>query len=242
MPDSSPPFPPLPVSGVTIPSTPLTTSALSYAREHTSPSTVNHSLRSAAFALILASKIPPYRAADAEAIVLSCVLHDLGWAIGDSKALLSKDKRFEVDGADLAREFARTHSKYDEGKLQEVWDAIALHTTPSIALHKQPVVAVTSMGILADFTGPHHPSGLLSVAEYREVVGAFPRLAFREELPQTMCGLCRDKPATTFDNFVGEFGAELLPGAEGESYRAEREKHNARKMLLGGLEATKQYE
>ncbi|WOO83300.1 uncharacterized protein LOC62_05G006829 [Vanrija pseudolonga] len=241
MPTDSP-FPQLPVSGITIPTTALTTAALSYSREHTSASTVNHCLRSAAFALIFASKIPPYAAADAEAIVLSCILHDLGWAIGDSKALLSSDKRFEVDGADLAREFTRTHSDYDEVRLQEVWDAIALHTTPSIALHKQPVVAATAMGILADFTGPHHPSGLLTVAEYKEVVGAFPRLDFREELPRVMCGLCRDKPATTYDNFVGEFGAELLEGTEGESYRADRDKHNVRKMLLGGLEATKQYE
>ncbi|KAL1405727.1 hypothetical protein Q8F55_007397 [Vanrija albida] len=236
------PFPALPVCGVAIPATGLITAAVAYARAHTSPSTVNHCLRSAAFALVFARKLPPYAGADAEAVVLACLLHDLGWAVGESRALLSADKRFEVDGANLARAFAREHSEYSEAQLQEVWDAIALHTTPSIALHKQPVVALTALGILADFTGPYHPAGAISVAEFQEVVGAFPRLAFRDELPRTLCGLCRDKPGTTFDNFVGEFGAALLEGEEGDAYREQREKNSARNLLLGGLDAVKQYE
>src|SRR5271170_2512612 len=151
MSSSSPPhFPPLPTSSITIPSTPLTLSALAYSRTHISPSTLNHCLRSTAFALLIARKLPPYNATNPETITLSTLLHDMGWAT--TKALLSKDKRFEVDGANIARDFLT--AKFAEGqhysvpgdephRTQLIWDAIALHTTPSIALHKQPEVAVT---------------------------------------------------------------------------------------------------
>jgi hypothetical protein len=37
----------------------------------------------------------------------------------------SKDKRFEVDGANVAREFLKREGETDERKLQLAWDAIA---------------------------------------------------------------------------------------------------------------------
>ncbi|RSH83280.1 uncharacterized protein EHS24_006955 [Apiotrichum porosum] len=245
---SNPTFPHLPISRVAIPSTPLTNAALAYSRKLTSPSTVNHCLRSVAFALILARKLPPYASADPETLTLAVLMHDLGWAQDASKSLLSTDKRFEVDGANLARDFignaeiANHASGWDEHRLQLVWDAIALHTTPSIAAHKQPVVALVSLGVLADFTGPNHPTGTISVDEYKEVVATFPRLDFREELPKILCGLCVDKPQTTYDNFVGDFGLAGLQGAELETFKAGKEKNGTAALLLGGLQACEQYE
>jgi hypothetical protein len=233
----------LPICNVTIPSTPLVEAALAYTRQHTSPSTVNHCLRSTAFALLLARKLPPFANVDAETVALSTIMHDMGWAVGASKALLSTDKRFEVDGANLARDFiASQANSWDAHRLQLVWDGIALHTTPSIALHKQPEVAITAMGILGDFLGPHHPTGAISVPEFQEVVAAFPRLQFREELPSTLCGLCVDKPEATYDSFVADFGARFLEGQQRETYLAGREKASSTNMLLGGLEACMQYE
>ena len=38
-------------------------------------------------------------------------------------------------------------------QIQLVWDAIALHTTRSIALHKKPEVAMTHSGIAVDAIG-----------------------------------------------------------------------------------------
>jgi len=38
-------------------------------------------------------------------------------------------------------------------QIQLVWDAIALHTTRSIALHKEPEVAMTHSGIFVDVIG-----------------------------------------------------------------------------------------
>lgn len=89
-----------------------------------------------------------------------------------------------------------------------------LHTTPSIAQHAAAEVALTNSGITADFLGPYLDLGsgpnLISVEEYRTVTKLFPCSGFTfEGLKRTMCGLCNAKPSTTYDNFVGDFGARF---------------------------------
>ncbi|OCT49900.1 metal dependent phosphohydrolase [Cladophialophora carrionii] len=245
----SSPFPSLPVSQITIPSNPLINAAYAYVKENCSECTLNHCVRSAAFALILQKKFPPFANTpdlDTEAVVLSTLLHDMGWAT--TKALLSKDKRFEVDGANIAREFVtRQDGKWDRHRLQLMWDGIALHTTPSIAQHKEPEVCATQLGIMADFLGPNLPlpGSPITIDEYKEIITAFPRLGFKEELRGIMCGLCRDKPETTYDNFVGDFGKIYgLDGKGGgrEEFTKACEEKNTVRLLEGALTACEQYE
>jgi hypothetical protein len=249
---SASPFPAFPVSQITIPWNPLISKAYEYTKEHTSLSTLNHCLRGTAFALIILRKFPPLVAAapqlDTEAVVLSIIMHDLGWAT--TKSLLSTDKRFEVDGANLARSLIQsstTQGDWDKHRVQLVWDTIALHTTPSIAHHKEPEVFLGQLGIMGDFFGPNLPlpGNLISVDEYKEVVTAFPRAGFKENMIGIMCGLCRDKRETTFDNFVSEFG--VADGFDGkgtgkEEYRKELEEKSLRKMLLSALTACEEHE
>ncbi|KAG9771666.1 hypothetical protein ABEF93_000575 [Exophiala dermatitidis] len=281
---SSSPFPPLPTCQVTIPNAPIINAAHSYIKEHCSASTVNHCLRSTVFAMLLLRKFPPLSTAtadiDTETLVLSVLLHDMGWST--TKALVSTDKRFEVDGANIAREFITAANsaidndashKWDKHRLQLVWDSIALHTTPSIAQHKEPEVFATQMGIMCDFFGPNMPGGggggeakaraedededggsgnsngngvpLVTVDEYKEVVAAFPRLGFKDDLVNILCGLCRDKPATTLDNFVSEYGK--LYGLDGKGggcaeWWEKCEENNIAKRLMGGLTACEQWE
>jgi hypothetical protein len=242
------PFPSFPTSNITFPSTPLILSALVYTREHTTPTVVNHTLRSSAFALLIARKTSPIPLSpiDTETLILATLMHDLGWA--STKSLLSKDKRFEVDGANLACKFIEDQeqsrpstSASTDINLTTIWTAIALHATPSIAQH-HPVslVSLTSNGIFADFLGPNFPHGLISPAEHREIVDAFPRLGFTGEgLTEIMCTLCREKPETTFDNFVGLFGLRFA----GEEYKAAFEKNASPvDLLIEGLEACKAHE
>ncbi|KAK0749005.1 hypothetical protein B0T18DRAFT_436685 [Schizothecium vesticola] len=227
MPPSTSPFTPLPISLLSLPSTPLLQAAHAFLLRHTSPSTTNHCLRSAFFALLLLRRLPappttPQNEIDTEALLLAIILHDLGWSTTPS--LLSTTKRFEVDGANAARDFFLSHAggEKDARRVQLVWDAIALHTTPSIALHKEREVAVAAMGIAADFQGAYFSlsggagelGGLITVEEHQEIVRGFPREGFRGELVGIMCGLCRDKPETVVDNFVGDFG--VVYGLDGE--------------------------
>jgi len=231
-------FPPFPVSGITFPGSSLITSALEYSKEHTTPTVVNHCLRSSAFALIISKKIPSLNALNPEALVLSTLLHDLGWAA--DKDFISKDKRFEVDGANLAKAFVSSHAPQPSFDLNTIWTSIALHTVPSISLHHPtPEVAATCFGISADFAGPNMPGGLLSVEEYKEVLHAFPRLGFTSDgLKEIMCNLCREKPETTFDNFVGDFGLKYL----GDDFKEAHAKGSIADRLMGGLQALAQYD
>ena len=76
---------------------------------------------------------------------MAAILHDLGFPIGHPphSDVISKDNRFEVDGANAAREFLKREaesSEWDKHRLQLVWDAIALHTIGTVVFHKEPEV------------------------------------------------------------------------------------------------------
>ncbi|KAI1353258.1 hypothetical protein F5Y01DRAFT_323443 [Xylaria sp. FL0043] len=89
--------------------------------------------------------------------------------------------------------------------------------TFSLAPFGSAEVAAVSLGVMADFQGPRFaadpwgdpakrvdtPGAVITVDEFREVMAAFPYAQFGEErAKEIFCGLSRDKPATTFDNFV----------------------------------------
>jgi len=266
---ASSPFPSFPVSNITIPATPLVVASLDFLKAHTRLSTVNHCLRSVAFALVLIGRLPIFSGIqlDTELVAVSVLLHDMGWAT--TPGMLSMDTRFEVDGANIAREFLTNELKkkgnqsdhghgkshWDAHHLQLVWDAIALHTTPSIAFFKEPEVAAAHLGIGADFTGPYLsiPPGsppaelgaLVRVEEYQEIVAAFPRENFKGDLVTIMCGLCRDKRDTTFDNLVGEFGLEFGTDGNGggrEEYTEEWKARRTLPFIMNSLDRSAEFE
>jgi hypothetical protein len=70
----------------------------------------------------------------------------------------------------------------------------------------------------------------ISLDEYMQIVKAYPRLDFQNELPGIMCNLCKTKPEATYDNFVGEFGKRLIDG-----YSEEWEKHQTIDRITQGL-------
>lgn len=206
------------LAGIHIPNTPLITAALAYANVYSTPYAYNHVVRSWLFGLIILRKLPRISSAvDLEVHAVAAILHDLGW--DPTGTLVSSDKRFEVDGANAAREFLKKNTSplWEERKVQLVWDAIALHTTGSIVFHKEPEVVACAYGIWADFQGPDRiagasPGTLLTWEEYRAVVKEFPRLDLMNGLKEVMCGLCRTKPETTYDNTVGEWGDKFVEG------------------------------
>ncbi|KAI8630855.1 metal dependent phosphohydrolase [Xylariaceae sp. FL1651] len=241
MSSSSSPFPDLPISGVSFPNSPITVAAFAYTKLHTTEAVYNHCVRSAYWALILMKKLAPLAAKNPnpETVVLACILHDMGWSF--NKELLSTYRRFEVDGADIARTFIEGYKKdggegaqqWDEARVQRVWDTIALHATASIASWGVGEVAAASLGIKADFVGPKFPAdpwadpsqapadptpgAVITVDEFKEVARAFPYAGFGEAAAREIfCGLCRDKPIATFDNFVGSFGREY--GLDGHGH------------------------
>lgn len=243
----------IPEIGVFFEPSSMTGHALAYAKQHCDAKTYYHTIRSVYWAMIIANKDPSVdvKSVDLEAVIVSCILHDMGWA--ETKALLSTDKRFEVDGANIAKEFLKKqqHAEdtgvWDQHRIQRCWDSIALHTTPSIAKYAAPEVALTALGILADFMGPAFPNGpsaednLISIDEYHAVMKVAPRSGFTPDgFKDIMCGLCRDKPATTYDNFVGLFGVEFGLDGHGdgkEEFAKIYDENQIASPLLDGLAA-----
>lgn len=196
------PYPTRELAGVDIVDTLVVRDAEAYARLHSSDWLYGHVMRSLLLgALLLRHNATLAAAVDAETHAVAALLHDLGWA-RDGSSIVSADRRFEVDGAIAAREFLAGRSGWDEaespGRVQLVWDAIALHTERSIAYYKEPAVQVVSRGIAMDFAGP---SMGVTEAEYAAVVEAFPKEGLKDGVNGTFLWLCQTKPATTYGKF-----------------------------------------
>lgn len=235
-------LPSLPRVNLIFPALPLSAAAFAYTKQHTSEGMHNHTSRTAYWALIIAKKLPQFADVDLESVILSSILHDLGFAV--TKELLTINHRFEVDGANIARAWllkqTEQASGWDAHRTQLLWDTIALHTTPSIALHKQPEVALTAMAIMADFAGPNFSGGgVITREEYKEVLQLFPLVHWGEEaLKEVMCGLCRDRPEATLDTFAAEFGQRFGydgKGAGRDEYEQLMKKHSLADQFINNV-------
>jgi hypothetical protein len=210
------PIPTRVLAGVTVPDTPLITAALAYLRARQNDVLYNHVVRCWLFGFLIAPRIPALADRDLEVHSIAALFHDLGLGGDAAGDVISPDKRFEVDGAEAAREFLKREGKpgeWDKHRLQLVWDAIALHSTFSIAAHKEIEVRSCLAGIFTDLTGPVGDfGGLVTKGEWEEIVTAFPRGEFRKTAQKLLCGVCRVKPETTFDNFLRDYGERFVEG------------------------------
>ena len=190
------------LAGVSVPDTPLISGAIEYAREHSEPYLFNHVMRSWLFAVILAQLRET--AHDAEVLAVMTILHDLGLAKAFDGPL-----RFEVEGANAARAFARNQG-IDDRRGQLIWDGVALNSTPSIALHKEAEVALSTAGIGLDWGG--WGSDKLTEAQMAAIVDAFPRLEMKRRFTRAVCCIVETRAATTYDNVARDFGERFVPG------------------------------
>src|SRR5712672_54365 len=166
------------LAGIKVPDTSLVREAIELARSSSEPYLFNHVMRSWLFGVVLAAGTE--LAPDPELLAVSAVLHDLGLTDRYAAAEFLKDRGVSTQ------------------QMQLVWDAIALHTTRSIALHKEPEVVMTHSGIAVDFLG----AGLdrVPLDKQRAILAEFPRLAIKNRLQTCLCNVVRRKPETSFDN------------------------------------------
>ena len=190
------------LAGVSVPDTALISRAIDFARERSEPYLFNHVMRSWLFAELLAQR--KQTAHDGEVLAVTVILHDLGLAQGFDGPL-----RFEVEGANAARDFARNEG-IDDRRAQLIWDGVALNSTVSIALYKEPEIALATMGIGLDWGGFGYDA--LTETEIAAIVEAFPRLEMKERFTQAVCRIVETRPATTYDNFARDFGERFVPG------------------------------
>jgi hypothetical protein len=162
----------------------------------------NHVVRSWLYGAKLAQhrRLTP----DTELVAVAVLLHDLGLARGGAP-----DRRFEVLGADLGRAFALSHDM-GERRAVAVWDAIALHTTSSIAQHKSTDVACCQNGITCDYGGLGYNE--LSDDNKKVILSTYPRLGMKNELTTCLCGIVKNHPNTGREGFIADFGMKYVPG------------------------------
>ena len=142
---------------------------------------------------------------DRELLYAGAMFHDVGLTPARSSA----HERFEVDGANAAREFLRSHGIV-QSDIDTVWTAIALHTTPGIPHHMHPVVALVTAGVEMDVLGLAYNE--YSDAERAAVVHAHPRTKhFKEDIIQAFYDGIRHKPETTFGNVKADVLADKDP-------------------------------
>jgi HD domain len=147
---------------------------------------------------------------DPELLYTGAMFHDMGL----TRQHASAHRRFEVDSANAARDFLRSHG-IAEADIETVWTAIALHTTPGIPPHMHPVIALVTAGVEMDVLGIAFSE--FTEAEREAVVGAHPRPGrFKEEIIQAFYDGFHRKPETTF----GTVNADVLADKD-PSFRAE---------------------
>ncbi len=195
------------LAGVSVPDTPLISKAIEYARENSQPYLFNHVMRSWLFAVALAQR--SQTAHDAEVMAVTILLHDLGLEDAFKGPL-----RFEVEGANVARKFARSEG-IDDRRAQLIWDGVALNSTPSIAFYKETEVALCTAGIALDWGGWGYEN--LPESEIAAIVEAFPRLQMKERFTRAVCCIVKTCPDTTYDNFARDFGERFVAGYKAPS-------------------------
>jgi HD superfamily phosphodiesterase len=191
------------VEGISIPDTKLARETTELVRDTESPLLFHHSSRVYYFGA-LAGKHRGLRF-DPELLYVGAMFHDMGLTHKHS----STTERFEVDGANTARDFLRSHG-ISQQDIDVVWTAIALHTTPGVPQHMHPVIALVTAGVEMDVLGLTYRE--YSNAEREAVVQAHPRTkSFKEDIIQTFYDGIKHKPDTTFGNVKGDVLADKDP-------------------------------
>lgn len=191
------------VAGVTIPDTPLARAATALVEEAAGPLLFNHSRRVFLFGALEGR----HRGleVDPELLYVGAMFHDLGLTEHHRRS----DQRFEVDGADLARDFLLDHGR-SAADARKVWLAIALHTTPGVPEHLEPETALVTAGVETDVLGLDLDQ--VDEADRAAVVAAHPRPDFKNQILAAFTEGMRDRPGTTFGTMNDDVLAHFVPG------------------------------
>jgi len=190
-------------SSLAIPDSPLAKETTDILREHSTALLFNHSIRVYLFAAEQGRQ--KKLRFDTELLYVAAAFHDLGLI----EKFSSQNERFEVDGANAARQFLTTHDVPEE-QVQTVWEAIALHTTPGVPQYMRPEIALLNSGVVLDLFGrglDQFPS------ELRErIVATYPRTDFKEGMVKSLFDGFSHKPGTTYGTVNAGICERFIPG------------------------------
>jgi hypothetical protein len=190
------------IASVAIPDTKLAREIQEFVRDTDTELLFNHSSRVYYFAALAGKRKDLHF--DAELLYASAMFHDVGLMPSYSTA-----NRFEVDGANAARNFLKERGVAPQD-IDSVWTAIALHTTPGIPEFMHPVVALLTCGVEMDVLGIAYDQ--YSGEVRNAVVAQYPRTPnFKEDIIQAFYDGIKHKPQTTFGNVKADVLADKDP-------------------------------
>ena len=185
------------VAGIRVPDSGLAREVTEFIRDVEDDLLFNHSRRVFFFGALqgLRRRLQP----DLELLYAAAMFHDIGL----TERYRTSTVRFEVDGANAARDFLAAHG-FAEADIDTVWLGIALHTTPGVPEFLAPEVALLQAGVEVDVVGvgrEHLASEALAA-----VTAAHPRPQFKQRILAAFNDGMKHRPQTTF----GTMNADLL--------------------------------
>jgi hypothetical protein len=154
------------IAGVDIPDGAIAQAATSHVCAIQSELMFHHSLRAFLFGALIG-----YRdrlTFDMELLYVGAMFHNVGL-----NSLYHRSPfRYEVDSASAARDFLLQYG-VAQAAIKEVWDAIALHTTPGIPEYMSSLIALVSAGVQMDVRGARYHD--FTAQQRDEIVRAYPR-------------------------------------------------------------------
>jgi hypothetical protein len=191
------------IAGIPIPDSAIAREATELIRDVSTPLLFDHSRRVFLWGSLYGEQL--LLDYDPELFYVAAMFHDLGLVEGHR----SEHERFEIDGANAAREFLERHGVPEE-RVMLVWDAIALHTTPEIPRYKAPEVRLVNWGVEYDIPGRHFDE--LTAGQREAVIAAHPRPGFKEGIVDALAGPLRDKPETAYASWQTDILEATMPG------------------------------
>ena len=185
------------IAGIAIPDTPLVREITDYIRDTEDELLFNHSRRVFLFGALQGRRrgLQP----DLELLYAGAMFHDIGLTEGYRSSML----RFEVDGANAARDFLLERG-VDDTVARKVWLSIALHTTPDVPEFLEPEIALVTAGVETDVLGIGRNE--LSSEAIEAVTAAHPRPDFKNRILRAFTDGMKHRPRSTF----GTVNADVL--------------------------------
>jgi HD domain-containing protein len=191
------------IDGIAIPDSKLCREITELARDTQPDMLFNHSTRTYYFGAL--AGVRRELNFDRELLYAASMFHDSGVL----PAFRSDTERFEVDGANAARDFLKARG-ITPADIELVWLSIALHTSRGIPNHLHPIIALLTEGVVMDVVGIGYDA--FTAAQRDAVMAAYPRApSFEEDLLQAFYDGIKHKPQTTFGNVNADVLADRDP-------------------------------
>jgi HD superfamily phosphodiesterase len=179
------------IAGIVIPDTPLVRDVTEFIRETEDDLLFHHSRRVFLFGALQGVRRGLHP--DLELLYVGAMFHDVGL----TEPYRASALRFEVDGANAARDFLLQRG-VDQATARKVWLSIALHTTPGVPEFLDPEIALVTAGVETDVLGIGRDD--LSPEALVAVTAVHPRPDFKRRILRAFTEGNVHRPATTFGN------------------------------------------